>query len=114
MTRLQALKVLRAKVEAGVAQSSDPAFAFYKLTGGMEAVYKANDAYKRSLDAAKALHDEVLPGWRWEGGVNHVAGPIIWTVWDSPSVPYTADHEDPARAWLLAILAALIAQEAAE
>jgi hypothetical protein len=29
-----------------------------------------NTAIYGSLDAAKALHDEVLPGWEWEGGTS--------------------------------------------
>ena len=67
-------------------------------------------AYNGSLDAAKALHDAVLPGWRWTiwkiGGI---------AVWNSYSETYVADCDDnPARAWLLAIVRALIAKEGKE
>lgn len=70
----------------------------------------AHRAYHGSLDAAKALHDELTPGSFWYLG--HL---------DTPSLGYcaTVSHGDfldspswrgfnmaPARAWLLAILKA--------
>jgi hypothetical protein len=69
------------------------------------------------LNAAKSLHDAVLPGFFWNMG--HL---------DEPSLGYVATVADghfadspswrgyamiPARAWLLAILEALMAQEPA-
>jgi hypothetical protein len=74
---------------------------------------KVEDSYNGSLDAAKALHEEVLPDW---SNVD-----IIWS-----STPLTstwrvtmsdgrrvakASNANPARAWLIAILKALIAGE---
>jgi len=61
------------------------------------------------LDAAKALHDAVLPGWR----------AIICTDGNCSLLPCdqkgkTVEHihaDNPARAWLLAILEVLIEQE---
>lgn len=66
-------------------------------------------AFNGSLDAAKALHDAVLPDLLWD----------IWCGTDMNGRRYygcniatvdTAYHTDPARAWLIAILRALIAQ----
>lgn len=76
---------------------------------------RAASAYYGSLDAAKALHDVVLPGWHWAIEDDEQA-----EVFMSPTemqdgifaVGPSAGSEwvgDPARAWLLAILSALIA-----
>ena len=75
----------------------------------------AHRAYHGSLDAAKALHEALLPGWRW-----WVADALYWTALDdnAPSVTLcigtpgadlkvvTGHADSPARAWLLAILRA--------
>lgn len=66
-----------------------------------------------SLDAARALHDAVLPGFLWHAATGTVAS--TWFVvgnTDTTIASGTADN--PARAWLLAILEALIAQETPE
>ncbi len=73
-------------------------------------------AYAGSLDAAHALHKAVLPGWEWKRIVN--PGPIASVgVWEPPKfvMGQTAKEVDgnTARAWLLAILEALIAQQGA-
>lgn len=65
-------------------------------------------AYNGSLDAAKALHDELLPGYGWGAGP---WGTRVWLYSDRPewdgSVRQEVDMIDaPARAWLLAILRA--------
>jgi hypothetical protein len=63
----------------------------------------------RAMGAAKALHEAALPGWTWgrtEGNI-FVKNPSRnrWNVfWGGP-------NDNPARAWLLAIFEALIAQE---
>ena len=65
-------------------------------------------AFYGSLDAAKALHDAVLPGWKWGRQ---------WSchMWVEPDdVPGRSERHYgtgaiPARAWLIAILRALIA-----
>jgi len=71
--------------------------------------------YEGSLDAAKALHKEVLPGWSWEvraSGFNWSQA-TLWNPMTQPRLGYDfrAEAESPARAWLIAILKALIAQE---
>jgi hypothetical protein len=66
--------------------------------------FSAMKAYKGSLDAAKALHDVVLPGW---GFVIDDGRSLVVRV----DVVFSAKASTPARAWLIAILRALIAQD---
>jgi hypothetical protein len=61
-----------------------------------------------SLDAAKALHDALLPGWRWQVA----CGELTTYVHVTPPAMEMGNREigaddNPARAWLLAILRAL-------
>jgi len=65
-------------------------------------------AYDGSLDAAKALHDAVLPGW--EFGYD---GTIAWVKLPGLRTSYRKDDRNgfTSRAWLIAILKALIAME---
>lgn len=64
------------------------------------------DAMNGSLDAAKALHDALLPGWdyRIETGRRDVKARVSQTHLLSYYDPSSADT--PARAWILAILRA--------
>lgn len=56
-----------------------------------------------SLDAALALHEALLPGWRWDLDAGCNAG--VWNSCDLlPAIAGEADT--PARAWLLAVLKA--------
>lgn len=65
----------------------------------------AHRAYYGDLNAAKALHEALLPGWEWgrtEGNI-YVKDPRRGsraTKWGGP-------NDNPARAWLLAVLRAL-------
>lgn len=80
--------------------------------------YAAHSAYWRgSLDEAKELHNAVLNGWEWQSGFC-VAGDGFSrvTVWfphedDDKWKVLSATSELPARAWLIAILNALISEE---
>lgn len=66
----------------------------------------AHRAYHGSLDAAKALHEALLPGWGWETGINATFASIA-SVWRSGRErAYGATSEIPARAWLLCQLKA--------
>jgi hypothetical protein len=109
MKKLEAQIALRDKVKAG---GIEP-YAQAEFTGAIEGEYshvRARDAYNGSLDAAKALHDAVLPQLYW----NLAEWDGAWTaqIPISASKKYEATSEhSPARAWLLAILEALIAQE---
>ena len=57
-------------------------------------------ALKGSLDAAKALHDAVLPGWEWE------MGRLSTWVYEVGNEPYIGKASNPAAAWVAAILRA--------
>ena len=110
MTRKEALQELLAKVEAVETMNyRDPLdlvrawrspLEYFNIT---DLVTQSHDG---SLDAAKALHEAVLPGWRF-------------TIWADGEVVYQDDIKgtpvdrkcDPARAWLIAIIKALIAEE---
>ena len=60
-------------------------------------------AYEGSLDAALALHEALLPGWRWDLDAACNAG--VWNSCDLlPAI--TGEANTPARAWLLAVLKA--------
>ena len=71
----------------------------------------ARQAYNGSLDAAKALHDALLPGWdllitTYEDGLFEVSvsEPLVVKTYDGLS-------EIIARAWLIAIIRAVMAGE---
>lgn len=122
MTRADALKDALTKVEAETARSADFMAAFPQRHEHWDedCAAHAQSAYLGSLDAAKALHEAVLPGWRLsisqpeipEIGITFTA--IVW-----PSERGTREHyfrpyaesETPTRSWLIAILKALIATE---
>lgn len=63
-------------------------------------------AYEGSLDAAKALHDALLPEWRVE--VFNIDGEVVLRRNRPIDRAYGAAIKDsnPARAWLIAILKA--------
>ena len=105
MTRRDALIELRDKVKAGTIPASD-LDAFVPVFGLTTQGNDAHMAYRGSLDAAKALHEAVLPGWVW--GKNQHG---IWVSKSINQVGYYGSSDNPARAWLLAILGALIAKE---
>ena len=102
---MTALKDLLVKVEAGTVGQ------WFNWNSGIKGHgTNARLAYNSSLDAAKALHGAVLPGWKWGRQ---------WSchMWVEPddmpgrSERYYGNVSDPARAWLIAVLRALIAQE---
>ena len=115
MTRKDALAQLIAKVEAGTLckerHGGVPILTgMYRHSGGLDGPWsdvKAMSAYHGSLDAAKALHEAVLPGRGWaltdigEAHILSADGPIA-----------AGESDNPARAWLLSILRALHAMEA--
>ena len=70
-------------------------------------------AYAGSLDAANALHKAVLPGWA--GSLDTEGFAKVGKGSRGVQTVMYAERIDghPARAWLLAILSALIAQEEA-
>ena len=71
---------------------------------------KVIDAYDGSLDAARWLHEALLPrcGWEIWRTFNHMpdgTSPLIYGC-NLPRID-TAYAENPARAWLLAVLTAV-------
>ena len=115
MTRKETLAKLIAKVEVGSEDTPD----FSALVSRPIMQCKAGEAYRGSLDAAKALHEAVLPGFTlWQ--ITRVNDnfvmvsvcdiPRVKGAWLEPS--YRGESPDsPARAWLLAILRALHSME---
>lgn len=114
MTRLDALRALEQKVAAGE-------WDVWCEFNFEPHPYWARYAFHGSLDAAKALHEAVLPGWtvRLCAYTTHGNSPPHVHVFrmrqteDDPvrsgnSSGYEGDN--PARAWLLAIIRALIAE----
>jgi hypothetical protein len=127
--RKQALIELRDKVRVGdQPQPRDFRAALEVPMQDMRYTVMPNDAraaYGGSLDAAKALHDAVLPGWAIERvtmwpGLNGECVVRIWGTHDKDGERWHnfddgrasgRSRDNLARAWLLAILEALIAQE---
>ena len=118
MTRKEALAELIAKVEAGDAMSRD--FHVYGWTGGYDT--NAWLSYNGNLNAAKALHEAALPdGEGWEiyrtgkyPGMIPGSSPYKFAARVGYGRTHNGDCDNPARAWLLAILRALHSMEAAE
>jgi len=118
MTRKQALIELRDKVKAGTLVP-DNLIVDEETSKQIELAVNISplhgdtwsdllNAYDGYLDAAKALHEAVLPGW---GAAMEAHG---WAIVRHPTKRFLdcqATSDNPARAWLLAILEALIAQE---
>ncbi|WP_426032679.1 hypothetical protein [Cypionkella sp. TWP1-2-1b2] len=110
-----ALQALLERVEAGDMHPGewDGVFAYPGL---------AIMAYEGSLDAAKALHEAVADKWT-AVEISSRGRRTIWVVEIERLIPIIADDdgterhtgwaETPARAWLIAILRALIAQPTA-
>lgn len=105
-----ALTRLADAVEAGTIHRSD-LDAFIPAFGLSSEANNALDAYKGSLDAAKALHDAMLPAMFWNmGHLDHPSLGYVCTVADghfADSPSWRGYAMNPARAWLLAILRAL-------
>lgn len=109
MTRLEALKSMLAKVEAGTATRER--FCFPSGVGWYsEYEWIAWMAYTGSLDAAKALHKELLPGWVFD--VTNGSAFVLEDIEDTDGRQFVGEADTPARAWLIAIIKALIAKEA--
>lgn len=108
MTRLEALRALEQKVEAGEGETD----YWWKPLETPGQRIKAQAAFYGSLDAAKALHEAVLPdnaAWwveqRPDGRI--MAGVFL----GNTGRTYQAEADTPSRALLLAIIRALIAKE---
>lgn len=94
----------------------DVPFGGWSILSSQEHIFAsewARQAHNGSLDAAKALHDALLPEWDWsvketvEGWLATVSKPI--NIHTQTEVSF----DNGARAWLLAVLRAYAARDAA-
>jgi hypothetical protein len=99
-----ALIELLGKIEAGTFKWN----AWAKTPLDRALMGKVEDAYYGDLNAAKALHEAVLPDHRARLDVGKKYRAWIIT---PDNEKFDAYSSNPARAWLIAILKALIADE---
>lgn len=125
----EALRELLAKVEEGEVEGAFDIWferGIYPISKTMAPVYWAGEAYGGNLNSAKLLHDAILTGWsvedmsqngrvaghpwgiRLEKWDARVGGPVrsASAGWGYDSTP----DNNPARAWLIAMIKALIAE----
>ena len=113
MTRKETLAELIAKVEAG---EPSPHYIWQRSLGMHYSLgYRAAGG---SLDAAKALHEAVLPRWSWAMDQTEKDMKAHCQIWWFQGGKRSKSHVGqplanpcPARAWLLAILRALHSME---
>lgn len=99
---MTALQDLLAKVEKGKVPQ------WFNWNSGIKGHgTNARLAYNGSLDASKALHEAVLPGWWCEIRMSTRPRAVVGYI-DAAS---EGQDDTPARSWLIAILRSLIAQE---
>ena len=124
MTRKEALAELIEKVEAGE-NPLEISYVVAEATRGVGSYVHIVHAFHGSLDAAKALHEAVLPGWHYsiDGMTKDGCEAEVFTPPEPAPKPWhcatiirhqhdaVLNMHNPARAWLLAILRALYAQE---
>ena len=107
MTDKQALSALIEAVEGG---ASAAVIDFYTpldwADGSGDLGLVARSAFNGSLDAAKALHEALLPGWSFCISM----GATVEKIGD-PDAIFGGWSENHARAWLIAILKAYEAQQ---
>lgn len=110
MTDIAALDRLIEAVDAGTLGWNGIANACEIAGIGLIEAQIAASAYNGSLDAAKALHEALLPGWF--PGLSQNIHTGIWFAWvqDKAQWHFSATDANPARAWLLAILSSHRAQ----
>ena len=114
MTRKESLEALLVKVEAGEYD------AIHHSCAVSDDMYpNLDDAYNGSLDAAKALHEAVLGDGYVSNGFSYTiygSGKVsVWNIITDASGRGEVNAPDlhniaPARAWLIAIIKALIAE----
>jgi len=113
--RIEMLNVLLQKTEDGDLDWPHVESYGHHAVGNCTEVFSS---YLGSLDAAKALHEAVVPGWTRavdatapELGIEVKLYPPEDVLDEDYSGPARGDHQlSEARAWLIAILKALIAE----
>ncbi len=108
-----ALQALLDRVEAGEFPADTSARDLGIASDGLPIIKTMYSAFSGSLDAAKALHEAVLPGCAWfiESAYR---GDAPTAAIEGHGISVDASNDNPARAWLIAILRALIAASVAE
>lgn len=108
MTHKQNLQKLLAKVESDNTKRS-PVLWFSedaKVLG--LSISLLVRAYSGSLDAAHSLHKSVFSGWEW-GRYSSIQEFTV-SKRGVPGGVKCSNHENPARAWLICIIKALISE----
>jgi hypothetical protein len=105
----QAYRDLIQAVEAGQEPTADQVWCALSTEDQKElnlCALKLVPAYKGSLDAAKALHEALLPDHKWfvEHEGSFASENYFSAVWQSGGSGIYRRSTSPARAWLLAIL----------
>ena len=108
---MTALQELLAKVEAGSKQwTANELWEALKCHKQKQ----FNAAFHGSLDAAKALHEAVLHGWDVSMGTGHAGTFEAGVATGSRIEIFNGTSGVMSRAWLIAIIKALIAHEDAK
>lgn len=114
-TKIEALEALLVKVQAGDlhgtpylrGKSGYEEKQIFIDAGLFDAVHIITKAYNRSLDAAKALHEAVL-GVKFNYSVQKDRASVMTWTHSIEGRTISVDNKIPARAWLIAIIKALI------
>ena len=110
--RLTALRALENAVGYGTADEGYCARVWpSESAGGHCTWHNAYRAYLGSIDAAKALHDAVLPGWDLASLMDTTDCQATVRDLNTHAAWIASYDKTPARAWLLAVIRALIWQE---
>lgn len=118
MHDIEALDSLLEKVKAGDDAFPDGwGWREFNVFGGCHEyslASKARMAFNGSLDAAKALHEAVLPGWDCTLSIGASHASLSEPIGRDPTRGWypgpEAEADTPARAWLIAVLEGLKAK----
>lgn len=122
MSKVEALTALRAKVEAGDRSIFASMTGAMLHTFGQREINWIQSAHDGSLDAAKALHEAVIApmdSGEWDFVITSYGDgedePLFEAIISRSDevVDYQGHNDNPARAWLIAIIKALIAEASA-
>lgn len=106
-TRKQSLQELLSAIESGSLAN----MGYDPYPPLQDHMFKVNAAMRGSMDAAWKLSECVLPDWAtWDASHTYFGHERSLT--NGSDTVYACSKDNPARAWLCAILKALIAQEA--
>ena len=107
MTRLEELEDLLRMV---VSNEDLTWYDFWPLSHDEPAIW-AREAYDGSLDSAKKAHEVFLPEWEWMLHDDGCAAVFVPSYTIGGRDRFSGNATNPARAWLIAIIYALIELE---